>query len=468
MKKPDLPDDFRPDLHFLPPARLTPSWLTSDVISKLASFSIPDQVLFGELRFSRQISFESGKASLHDPVFSSGFSLSDTKTGDELLLPFTFGSLSSFFNLRSARFDKKDLVLNRFEVQSGPKLPTDPSVIMEMLYRCNDWIRQKSKEIINVAFQAESESRQVLGITEYSPGFIRNEVHSDWMCTVYLRRKGKIFSGSSRLGERDSVSGAQVSDPFKVVLAALQKAEFAAGSHPIENGFYDILLPPGWGMMFFHEIIGHACEADNESGIFSSLRDKTGSELLTISDEGLFPGGRGSLGCDDEGTPVSKTLLIEKGRFHTLLADRKTADVKGIHPTGNGRRSGFDQPVQTRMTNTIVHPGNSSRIQLFNQISEGIEVTDSGNGIVNSETGDFKFEILHGYLIKNGKRKHPVYNLQIVGKIQDALEKVVGVGNDFYLETSTGFCDKKGQRVPISVGGPSVLLEKLRVIGLPA
>ena len=35
-------------------------------------------------------------------------------------------------------------------------------------------------------------------------------------------------------------------------------------------------------------------------------------------------------------------------------------------------------------------------------------------------------------------------------------------------ENYTGFCDKKGQRVPISVGGPSVLLEKLRVIGLPA
>lgn len=467
MKKPDLPDYFRPDLHFVPSDGLFPSWFTPELSSRLAACSFSEQFLFGELKFIRQITFQSGKATLHDPVFTAGLSLSEDSTSDELILPFSKDSLSSLLNLRSAAFDKHTGGLKHNHVKAGPDLPEDPSEIMEMLYRCNDWVRQQSKAIIDVAFHVHGERRLVFGIGSESPGFSREEHFSDWMCTVYLQEKGRLFTGSSRLGEREAESGSLISDPYQSVLYAWRKVELASRSLPIENGFYDILLPSGWGMMFFHEIIGHAFEADNDSESFSLIRNKIGSELLNIIDDGLIAGGRGTLGFDDEGTPAFRKVLIETGRFNSLLADKKSAGRLGITPTGNGRRSGFDSPIQTRMTNTIVAPGDSTKRQLLSQIREGIEVTDSGNGIVNSETGDFKFEILHGYLIKNGKRVHPVNNLQIVGKIQDTLEKVVGVGNDFYLESSTGFCDKKGQRVPVSVGGPSVLLEKLRVIGLP-
>lgn len=468
MKKPDFPDSFRPDLHFLPPNGIVPAWFCGELFLKLAAFSIPDQFVYGEVGVSRSVSFESGKAVLHDPEFRSGISLSDTENDDDLLLPFSSRSFSALFNLRSARFDKQDQELLRFQIQSGPALPNDPAEISETLYRCNDWIRQKSKAITEVVFHAEAENKLVAGFGEHHPGFIRQESRSDWMVTVYVERKGNLYSGSSRLGERDADSGSLISDPFQSVLSAWNKADLASQSQPIEPGFYDILLPGGWGMMFFHEIVGHACEADQKSEAFLTLRNSFGSELLSVSDDGLFPGGRGSLGVDDEGTPASKTILIEDGKFKNLLADKNTAAEKGIPATGNGRRSGFDQPIQTRMTNTLVSPGNSTRNDLLNQIHEGIEVTEPGNGVVNSETGDFKFEIIHGHLIKNGKRVHPVNNLQITGKIQDALEKVVGVGNDFYLDSFTGYCDKRGQRVPVSAGGPSVLLEKLRVIGLPS
>ena len=60
---------------------------------------------------------------------------------------------------------------------------------------------------------------------------------------------------------------------------------------------------------------------------------------MTVVDDGTIGGRRGSLTIDDEGTPTSRTVLIEDGILKGYMQDRQNARLMGVAPTGNGRRA---------------------------------------------------------------------------------------------------------------------------------
>ena len=75
-------------------------------------------------------------------------------------------------------------------------------------------------------------------------------------------------------------------------------------------------------------------------------------------DDGTIPDRRGSLTIDDEGTPTSKTVLIEDGILKGYMQDRQNARLMGMDPTGNGRRESYNCQPMPRMTNTYMLGGN--------------------------------------------------------------------------------------------------------------
>src|SRR5205814_2313613 len=78
------------------------------------------------------------------------------------------------------------------------------------------------------------------------------------------------------------------------------------------------------------------------------------SPLCTVVDDGTIANRRGSLNIDDEGTPTSRTVLIEKGILRGYLQDRLNARLMGMPLTGNGRRESFAHIPMPRMTNTFM------------------------------------------------------------------------------------------------------------------
>ena len=106
-----------------------------------------------------------------------------------------------------------------------------------------------------------------------------------------------------------------------------------------------VVLGPGWPGILLHEAIGHGLEGDfNRKGVsaFSGrIGERVASEFCTVVDDGTIANRRGSLNVDDEGTPTSRTVLIEKGILRGYLQDRLNARLMKMEPTGNGRRESF-------------------------------------------------------------------------------------------------------------------------------
>ena len=86
-----------------------------------------------------------------------------------------------------------------------------------------------------------------------------------------------------------------------------------------------VVLAHGWPGILLHEAIGHGLEGDfNRKGV-SAFTNRIGqqvaSPLCTVIDDGTIANRRGSLNVDDEGTPTSRTVLIEKGILRGYLQD---------------------------------------------------------------------------------------------------------------------------------------------------
>ena len=81
---------------------------------------------------------------------------------------------------------------------------------------------------------------------------------------------------------------------------------------------------------------------------------------MTVVDDGTMPDRRGSLTVDDEGTPTSRTVLIEDGILVGFMQDRLNARLMGMAATGNGRRQSYAHAPMPRMTNTVMLGGTAT------------------------------------------------------------------------------------------------------------
>ena len=60
---------------------------------------------------------------------------------------------------------------------------------------------------------------------------------------------------------------------------------------------------------------------------------------MTVVDDGTLPDRRGSLTVDDEGTPTSRTVLIEDGILRDYLQDRLNARLMACAPPATAAAS---------------------------------------------------------------------------------------------------------------------------------
>ena len=237
-------------------------------------------------------------------------------------------------------------------------------------------------------------------------------------------------------------------------------------------GEMSVVLGPGWPGILLHEAIGHGLEGDfnrkGTSAFAKLLGTKVASELCTVVDDGTIANRRGSLNVDDEGTPTSRTVLIERGILRGYLQDRLNARLMGMPLTGNGRRESYAHSPMPRMTNTFMLAGESTPEEILRSVDRGLYAVSFGGGQVDITSGKFVFSASEAYLIEHGRVTRPVKGATLIGNGPDVLTRIGMVGHDLALDEGIGTCGKNGQSVPVGVGLPTIRIDGLTVGGTQA
>lgn len=233
------------------------------------------------------------------------------------------------------------------------------------------------------------------------------------------------------------------------------------------GGKMPVIIDNEFGGVIFHEACGHGLEATsvakNTSVFAGKLGEKVASELVTAIDDGTIPNAWGSTNVDDEGTPTKKNVLIENGILKSYMIDKLNGRRMNAKSTGSARRQSYKFAPTSRMTNTYIANGKSSKEEIIANTENGIYAKYMGGGSVNTATGEFNFSVMEGYLIKNGKIDKPVRGATLIGKGIEILNNIDMVGNN--LDHGQGMCGSVSGAIPANVGQPTLRVKSITVGG---
>lgn len=359
-----------------------------------------------------------------------------------------------------------------YELESTPlEVPLEERA--RLLHQIDEMARAADPRIRNVMASFATERKIVMVVT--SDGRIAADVQP--LCRLNVSviaddgksRQAGAFGGGGRVEWSYFFEGDRWRE---YVRQAVHQALVNLDAIEAPAGEMVVVLGNGWPGILLHEAIGHGLEGDfNRKGVsaFSGrIGQRVASELCTVVDDGTLANRRGSLNVDDEGTPTSRTVLIENGVLRGYLQDRMNARLMKMEPTGNGRRESFAHAPMPRMTNTFMLPGESTPEEIIKSVKHGLYAVSFGGGQVDITNGKFVFSASEAYLIEDGEVTRPVKGATLIGNGPDVLTRVSMVGADLALDSGVGTCGKDGQSVPVGVGLPTIRIDGLTVGGTRA
>lgn len=286
---------------------------------------------------------------------------------------------------------------------------------------------------------------------------------------VIVVEDGKRESGGAGGGGRDGYAMFSETMITSLCAQALQDARGKLRATAAPAGKMPVVLGPGWAGVLLHEAVGHGLEGDFNRKRLSAFTGKIGEQVaargVTVVDAGNIDGRRGSLSCDDEGTPTRETVLIEDGVLRGYMQDLTNARLMKTAATGNGRRESYAHQPMPRMTNTFMLGGKYAPAEIIASVSRGIYAEDFNGGEVDITNGNFVFVAAKARLIENGKLGATVKGATIIGNGPAVMPQVSMVGDDFSLDPGVGSCGKNGQWVPVGVGQPTIKIDSITVGG---
>ncbi|BBE34156.1 metallopeptidase TldD-related protein [Sphingosinicella microcystinivorans] len=286
---------------------------------------------------------------------------------------------------------------------------------------------------------------------------------------VVAEADGRRARGQAGLGRRTGLDGFDTASVETMVAAAVRMALQNLEAIPAPVGEMPVVLGPGYPGVLFHEAVGHGLEGDHHRKHMSAFDGKVGEWVaapgVTVIDDGGIAGQLGSLGIDDEGTAPDRTILVEDGVLTGLMQDRLNAGLMNARSTGNGRRQSYAHLPMPRMTNTFLANGQADPADIIASIDRGIYATEFDGGQVDIVTGRFNFTTIEAWLVEKGKLVAPVRGATLIGVGHEALRHISMVGNDLAFDTGMATCGKQGQTLSVSVGQPTVRIDRMMVGG---
>lgn len=233
------------------------------------------------------------------------------------------------------------------------------------------------------------------------------------------------------------------------------------------SGKYPVIIDNAFGGVIFHEACGHGLEATSVAkgaSVFSGkLGQQVASPLVTAVDDGTIPNAWGSQNVDDEGTKTRRNVLIENGILKGYMIDKLNARRMGMEPTGSSRRQSYKYAPTSRMTNTFICAGDSTKEEIIGNTEYALYARHMGGGSVNPATGEFNFAVSEGYIVRNGKIEKPVRGGTLIGQGSQILQEIDMVASN--LATGQGMCGSLSGSIPTDVGQPTIRVSEITVGG---
>jgi TldD protein len=483
MSKPPVPSALVPPDRFF----ATRFGLSADRLEQALANTLRSQVDYADLYVEHtvrdSVSLEEGivkKASKSVEQGAGIRALSGEKTGyahtDDLSTPALRGAAEAARAIAAGRGDETaSVAVTPAGVAAHDLYPAaedDRSVAdaVGLLERVDRLARSLDRRVARVVATVSAERKVVLVAS--SDGRMVGDVQPLVRLTVQViaedgkTRQVGVYGGGGRHPFRWFLEEGRweryTREAVRIALVNLGAVDAPAGEMPV-------VLGPGWPGILLHEAIGHGLEGDFNRKRLSAFSGRVGervaSDLVTVVDDGTLPGRRGSLNVDDEGTPTSRTVLIENGVLRGYLQDRLNARLMGMAPTGNGRRESYRHVVMPRMTNTFMLAGKDDPGEILRGVRRGLYAVNFGGGQVDITNGKFVFSASEAYLIEDGRATRPVKGATLIGNGPDVLTRVSAVGHDLALDEGVGTCGKDGQSVPVGVGLPTIRIDALTVGG---
>jgi len=366
---------------------------------------------------------------------------------------------------------KRPVMLAKTEVVKDtfiPPLKEDPRKVtmsekLELVRKYND-IPLKYEKIVTTSIRYREVIREKYFCSTEGAQIREDLVTTDLGGIItskdgHLTQNASVFSGGSN-GFSTLRDQEKNFEERTAIALDLLKAQ------PCESAVCDCILSPLLAGVFTHEAFGHFSEADIIEDL-PAMRKKMrigsqlGSDVLSITDNPTLSDQVGFYSYDDEGTKARPIQLMKNGVLTGRLHSRRTAAEFGEPISGHCVAEDYRYPPIIRMGTIFIEPGKLSLEELLNMLGDGLYMVDTRGGETSGE--NFTFGTQFGYMVKGGKIKEMVRDINISGNLYKTLLDIVGIGNDLEL-SKIGGCGKGQANIRSCFGAPHILVKNL-VIG---
>jgi PmbA protein len=257
-------------------------------------------------------------------------------------------------------------------------------------------------------------------------------------CSAIAEKDGDVMTGGESVNSRFFD---RIDPPSKIATRACWKATSMIGARTLGSRNLPVVFDrdAAWALLVhFMAMVNGENIATGVSMLNGRIGENIASPLVTIVDDATMEGGIASAPFDDEGTPCSRTLVMDGGVLRAFLFDAGTAHRVGAKSTGNGMRAGFRALPGVGATNFHIERGTSTPEEIIKSTPRGLWVVDlTGWWMgISPATGDFSSGA-RGFLVENGEVAFPVKNVTVASNLLDMLRGVDAVGSDLFFKHPT-------------------------------
>lgn len=312
---------------------------------------------------------------------------------------------------------------------------------------------------------------EVCEYQQYEETMVLMDEHMDYLadddgnCTFTVRvvaKEGDSVAAVTKYGIVDGYEQGDFREQIcEVARRAAKHARFGLHGERIASGRYPIVLEN----CVMAELTGHYLPMFYGENILhhtSALAKKEGKQVgcanLHIEEAPLSSQGVVRRRIDDEGVPVTRTVLLKQGVFENVLYDRKSAAAAGAESTGNGFKPDVTADIGTGVTNVLLSSEGDtfSRKEMIKASEGGIYITKIEGMFAGADTESGDFSLLAcGNRIIDGHVGTAVNQFTISGNICELWKGIEMIGDDPVYRMAGRMC----------AVSPSVKVEALMVSG---